>query len=435
MRNVRELLILSGVICVTSCSSTSINNNLVFDSAGGSAPLASSIGGATTLASTSNAIGGAATGGETASSSGGLAASGGERGSGLTSSSSGSPSGGTTGLMYSATGGLAATTSLSGNGSTGGSSGLATGGIPGSGGTSAANSSLPVGGMSANVGGTVATFPMTGGTAATTGGMATGGAMTTTSGSAAMGGSATGGEPATGGATGAIPLLEKCTLLLHMDETSWSGSAGEVMDSSGAANNGTAVGATTTAVPSKFGRAGQFPGGGYVRMASSDTLHALSAFTIAAWIYPTGLIDDSVYSMGVVTKRSGYQDRTEFAFFIWHDGAANIGQHLYVDIQGEESRCASTAQLVNERWYHVALVFDGALPASERVRIYINGQLDSVHYEASSSVTQYDSPVEVGRLQNGGETFIGTIDEVAMWQRPLSQLEISSLYVAAEALQ
>jgi hypothetical protein len=94
---------------------------------------------------------------------------------------------------------------------------------------------------------------------------------------------------------------------------------------------------------------------------------------------------------------------------------------------GEDDRFSSNIQFSTGHWYHVAVVFDGSLSAEKRVSVYVNGQLDKTAPETSATVTAYDSPVEVGDLPVGGQTFIGSIDEVAMWQRALSADEVMAL--------
>jgi len=96
-------------------------------------------------------------------------------------------------------------------------------------------------------------------------------------------------------------------------------------------------------------------------------------------------------------------------------------------VDGEDDRFESVAVLNNNTWYHVAVVFDGSADPAARVRLYLNGQLDSVHAETSSTVTPSDAAVDIGNLPNGGDMFIGAIDEVAFWKRSLSAAEVLSL--------
>jgi len=448
----------SVIALVTACSGTTVTNTYVNPTAG-----TSSTGGASSTIKT--ATGGRVTAGGASNDAGtnqggSPGASGGATASVTNTAIGGTTTGGTSAVVAAST--VSGGTSIGGNTATGGTAatggstaiggstatgGVSIGGSVATGGTTAAPGGAPTGGTTAVTGGsatggttaasggaptggttTVTGGSATGGTTAVTGGSATGGTTAVTGGNAtggataATGGSATGGS-ATGGATegGQPSLLSSCTLLLHMDESAWNNTSGEVLDASGAANHGTAVSsATTTSSPAKFGRAGSFGGIGYVSVPDSATLHAGNAFTISAWIYSTGL--DGSLSPGILSKRIAYGSGTEFSTFVW------TGNHIYVDIDGETDRFASNGVVSNNAWYHVAVVFDGSLVASQRARIYINGQLDSVHAETSSTVTTSSASVLVGNLPNGGDKFIGSIDDVAFWQRALTATEVSAIY-------
>jgi len=72
-----------------------------------------------------------------------------------------------------------------------------------------------------------------------------------------------------------------------MDEASWNGTAGEVIDSSGTGNNGVAVGATgiPTTGTGKFGNGGVFDGvDDYVSVADNNSLDITNAITVSAWV-------------------------------------------------------------------------------------------------------------------------------------------------------
>jgi hypothetical protein len=212
-------------------------------------------------------------------------------------------------------------------------------------------------------------------------------------------------------------------LNMHMEESAWAGVAGEVKDSSGAANNGTAVGSATTTADGKFGRAGLFDGTtASVTIPDAPSLHASTVLTLSAWIYPTGIVaSDTVAAQGIISKRDGYGNSSAFSMFI-------SGGKLNVDIQTEDNRFTSNTVFENNRWYHVAVVFDGNLPAEQRVSVYVNGVLDITAKEDSSSIAPYTPNLVIGLLPNGGSHFAGRIDEVGMWTRALSAAEITSLY-------
>lgn len=238
-----------------------------------------------------------------------------------------------------------------------------------------------------------------------------------TSDSGGTSGTDTGGNTGVGGsaAGGSSSLRDGCVLLLHMDEGSWSG-AGSVIDSSGQGNNGRPVGDATMTADGRFDQGGLFHGLGSVIVADSPTLRPTTAFTVAAWIYPTAV--DGTAS-GIIAKRNGFGDNPTFALFIF-------SRNLYVDVSGEDDRFSSNTRFAPDIWYHVAVVFDGSLPQNERVRVYVNGTLDIVAGETSSSIGQYTAPLQVGTLP-GADGYNGTIDEVGVWNRPLSVDEIAQL--------
>jgi len=411
-------------LVAVGCSGTSITN--VGPASGGASTASggASTGGAsaTTGGGIGPTAGSPASGGNGgATGSGGVAPIGGATANGGSGGSSASlvvtggagNTGGLTGSTTPALTGGAATTLVAtgGAGATGGfvAQTTATGGAVPTGGTGSGTSTgtVAIGGSSAETGGTSAngtTNPTTGGTASSGGASVTGGT------SAAAGGT-------TAASTG---LLANCSLLLHMDEAAWSGTAGEVRDASGSDNHGTPMLGATTSATAKFGNAGLFGGEGYVTVDSANDLHVLGAFSVAAWIYPTFL--DGSRAPGIIAKRWSWTTDVEFALFLWEQN------RLHVDIMSDDNRFASNATFDMGRWYHVAVVFDGSLPVNERVRVYVDGQLDKVAAESSAVVASFDSPVEVGRLRDGGQGFMGSIDEVGLWQRALSEAEVQTVY-------
>jgi hypothetical protein len=228
---------------------------------------------------------------------------------------------------------------------------------------------------------------------------------------------------------GGTPVsLTDCVLLMHMDETTWSG-AGSVIDSSGTGNNGSPMGDATTTASGKFGRAALFSGTGYVNVADSASLHPTTALTYAAWFYSTGFTSDTLYP-GIIAKRDDYAVNVGFTMFLW------TGNTLWADLADQYgSRFNSTATFTNGQWYHVALVYDGSTTSAS---IYVNGALDSVH-SVGANLTASTAALTIGFLPQGTRVdstayFIGRIDEVAIWNRALSPGEIQSLASATGPL-
>lgn len=219
---------------------------------------------------------------------------------------------------------------------------------------------------------------------------------------------------------------EGLALLLPMDEDAWAGSIGEVHDVSGNQNHGVAHDATTTA-DGRFGRAGWFDGAGSVVVEDHASLRPSDALTISAWIYPTEIGASDSY--GIVSKRRGFTDLASYSIWISPSGT------LVTDIDLEADRFESHALIETYRWTHVAVVFDGTQVEEERVSVYIDGLLDIVGAESSAMIPgDFTADLHVGHLPNGGNYFVGAIDEVAVWSRVLSEGEIATLAEATGSL-
>jgi hypothetical protein len=207
-----------------------------------------------------------------------------------------------------------------------------------------------------------------------------------------------------------------------MEEATWNGK-GSVIDASGQGNNGTPSGTAATTASGKFGRAASFDGSGWIDVPDSASLHVTNKLTYSAWIRPTGL--DGNRSPGVIAKRQAPGTNVAFTLFLWSNDEA------WVDVQG--TRFNSNAVFTNGTWYHLAVVYDGDLAVGERVQLYVNGARDSVA-DTDPTLATNTQDVLIGNLPNGGDMFIGQIDEVAIWARALSGDEVAALYHASGPL-
>lgn len=100
-------------------------------------------------------------------------------------------------------------------------------------------------------------------------------------------------------------------------------------------------------------------------------------------------------------------------------------------MEGDNLFTTSNLDLQKNQWTHILFVFDGALAASKRVKVYKNGvQADgSVSGTLPTSLANGTSPITIGReLVSGQGNFSGLMDEVGMWGRVLSPEEIQQLF-------
>src|SRR5690606_23851851 len=264
---------------------------------------------------------------------------------------------------------------------------------------------------------------------AASGGSASGGSASggSASGGSASGGSASGGS-ASGGSDGTSPpqLSEELVLHLKMDEES---DAAVATDSSGAGNHATSEDSNVSFVEGRFGNAAEFNGFGWLTVPDDPSLDDTAVLTMSAWVNFSHVAAN--YAHGIFSKRLAFGAETSYALFLWNStGSDDSGNRMYVDIDAEDdaNRVQSQTEFVVGEWHHVVAVFDGAVAAEIRTRIYIDGELDREGYEASTEVGRHPgSDLLIGNLPGGGNTMRGMIDEVALWRRALSADEIAWL--------
>ena len=226
-----------------------------------------------------------------------------------------------------------------------------------------------------------------------------------------------------------VVSLSGLVLLMHFDEPVWSGTAQQVVDSSGLGHHGTVLGGATSVPSGRFGRAGSFGTTGGVRIDDAPDLRPTTQLTVSAWVNPTALGLGTW--RGILAKRVDYQVKTAYSLYISAD------DRLSADVDTEDNRLSAPSTLTtNNRWYHLAMTFDGTLAPAERVNLYVDGQRVATAFEGASSIQPFDSPLWIGclPLTTPAQGFNGLVDEVAIWHRALSAQEISRLSSATTPL-
>jgi MSHA biogenesis protein MshQ len=219
-------------------------------------------------------------------------------------------------------------------------------------------------------------------------------------------------------------LRQGCVVMLHMDEPQWSGAPGEVLDDCGGDDRGTLMGTASTVPNGVRGRAGSFAGTGCIQIADSPALRAAGSLTMSAWVLPTAQDGDLAY--GVISKRLDMASMSAYSLYLW------VGFHAWVDLEGMDDRFEGNTAIANNAWTQLTVIYDGARPAAQRARIYINGSFDVSAPETATTLSAFTAPLSVGCLPSasGNQNFIGQLDEVAVWNRALSDPEITQWYTA-----
>jgi hypothetical protein len=214
------------------------------------------------------------------------------------------------------------------------------------------------------------------------------------------------------------PLIVSAGLLGY-----WSfneGTGNKAYDFSGNNRHGTLVGVPT--------RVNGFVGGALSFNGSTqyvDTVNLLSAvttFSFSVWLKPTALADWK----GIVSK---YVDDNH-CITLQTNTAGNIALDVDDTVAGSNYGQTGTGILANGKWSHIVMTYDGAGAANaDRIKLYVNNVATVVNFTGDIVTTTYTGTetVQIGRLE-ASTLLNGVIDEVRIYNRPLTPFEVTLLY-------
>ncbi|NQV17543.1 MAG: VCBS repeat-containing protein [Armatimonadetes bacterium] len=150
----------------------------------------------------------------------------------------------------------------------------------------------------------------------------------------------------------------------------------------------------------------------YVLCPSSSSLNLTEAFTIEAWINPTGWGENSAFGFGRII------DKQRFLFLLTDSNPVlndySICLWLFHE-DGSNSRSVAPDNSISlNSWQHVAATYDGI----SEVKIYVYGQEQSLFQTAPPTGNILDNSADdfiIGNSIGQNYTFEGTIDELRIW--------------------
>jgi hypothetical protein len=199
---------------------------------------------------------------------------------------------------------------------------------------------------------------------------------------------------------------------------------GNAFDESGNGHNGTVVGATLTT--DRFGvngRAYRFNygyssshSGDCINIPDDPSLRLSTSFTLAAFVTFQNYSNDGkaiISKIAPADWNGGYEMRIV--------PIPDTTVVLSGRVNGTNTTCSAQIHAV-DRWYHIAYTYDGT-----QLRQYINGvqvasQMISGGFETSIL------PLRIGGRYGDSMWFTGSIDEVRLYNRTLSDVEIQQIY-------
>jgi hypothetical protein len=193
---------------------------------------------------------------------------------------------------------------------------------------------------------------------------------------------------------------------------------GNAKDSTPNANDGTVTGTTlTTDRKGAVNKAYSFNGANndYIDAGNGASLRITGPITVEAWVKATTLTSgDRIVERAQWSTRRGYYlaatSATAVKFTVHYNDAAYV---------------SPTYTLPIGQWVHLVGIYDGSM-----VRIYANGVEQGTGVAGPSSIddTATTKKLFIGSNNGSDSYWNGLIDDVRIYNRALSQTEITALY-------
>jgi hypothetical protein len=214
-------------------------------------------------------------------------------------------------------------------------------------------------------------------------------------------------------------------------DTPWtSATAATTLDKSGSGNTGTLTSMNQSKAPvqGKIGQGLKFDGvDDTVSIAHNASIKPTAAISINFWFNPSNVNSSAVQTILSTTQSGGYSvalngtsasgtcNANSFCFFV------NVGGTYYITNYAKSN-------FKNNTWYLFTGTYDG-----NTNRMYINGQqIDTVSQSGTINYTS-NTPVCLASEPNAsacidGNYFNGLMDDVRVYNRALSAVEVRQLY-------
>ncbi len=229
------------------------------------------------------------------------------------------------------------------------------------------------------------------------------------------------------------PSLPASGLRAHwgFEEKTWIPNTPSVRDGSGNECRGTPRGKAKPRPGGKPGRCAGLAGpADFIEVPNAAVLNP-SRLTLMAWFWPER---DSLQDQKFVVLKSFTSHRRpyyQYGLALMDRAGRSRTITFYAAVDGGFVACGATRVQGDfyDGWHHLAGTFDG-----QDLKIYFDGRL--LHTERhAGTLSSFDTPLLIGAYANLPKTpaygFAGRIDEVAIWDRALSAVEIQDCFRAA----
>lgn len=207
------------------------------------------------------------------------------------------------------------------------------------------------------------------------------------------------------------------------DESSYNGTASQVIDASGNGLHGTSAGNATTSTDSKFDRAAALDGSGdWIEVPDDARLNfGTGNFSFGLWIKLVAGTNTRM-PLGKISAATG-----GYGFYVTSAGRVRI--RLAYDGGGDIDLNTSVAAVNDGNWHHLLATIN----RTGNAILYIdgssaNGSTTDISANAAAT-TSCTLPLRLG-ARNGATPLEmqGQIDDAAIWNRVLTPGEVTNVY-------
>lgn len=182
-------------------------------------------------------------------------------------------------------------------------------------------------------------------------------------------------------------------------------------DSSGQGNTGWIEGGAWTA-QGKFGSALEFNSTGFLTASNSSSLNLTNGFSLEAWVYPASPTN----ALAIIVRK---ESSGGFGYMLGLDSLGRPSVSVTTEMDGARS-ATSPLPLAANSWTHLVGTYDGV-----SLEIFVNG-IFAANNTATGNLVSSTLALRVGGA-SGGENFIGRIDGVRIYNRPLKSAEVEAV--------
>jgi len=188
---------------------------------------------------------------------------------------------------------------------------------------------------------------------------------------------------------------------------------GNANDESGNNNNGTVNGATLTT--DRFGNnnAYNFDGNSFIQIDNWNSIIGNTPFTVSFWTNPNQNNNGWALAFGSSLNGQG------FCVGNWHWGSENFGAQIW-----KYDYISNTLTTTNfNTWSNIIIVYN-----NNTINAYKNGILVATQVVNYVATSLSQGVLNFGKQISFNEFYSGSLDEIAIYNRALTQQEITNMY-------